>query len=384
MKKICVITGTRAEYGLLKGVIAGLAESDEFELQLLVTGMHLANEFGNTWQEIVNDGFQITHKVEMLLSSDTPSAISKSVGLGLLGFSDAFNVLKPDLILVLGDRFEIYAAVTCAQIHRVPVAHLHGGELTEGLIDNAFRHSISKMSHLHFVAAEEYYLRLVKMGEQPGSVFNVGGLGVDAIKNCERMPQVALESSMAFKFQNQNLLVTFHPVTLEADSMKMQMESLLSALDCFPDFGVIFTLPNADTESRIAFQQISDYVAKRDNASAYPSLGFMRYISCMSLVDAVVGNSSSGLLEAPTLRKPTVNIGDRQKGRLKAKTVIDCPPTRNDICDAINECLSPDMAQVCATVDSPYGDGGASSKIIEILEQTSFDGLLKKTFYDGV
>ena len=382
-KKICVVTGTRAEYGLLRWVMEGIRQSPVLDLQLIATGMHLSPEFGLTVRDIEADGFSIDRKVEMLLSSDTPVGVAKSMGLGMIGFADALAELQPDLMLVLGDRYEIFAAAAAAMIARVPIAHLHGGESTEGAFDEAIRHSITKMSHLHFVAAEEYRQRVIQLGEDPQRAFLVGGLGVDNILSLKLLDRLALEAALDFRLGVKNLLVTFHPVTLEKGTAAGQMGELLAALDALTETHVIFTLPNADTEGRALIQQIQAFVERHPKrAKAFASLGQLRYLSTVALVDAVVGNSSSGLAEVPSFRKPTINIGDRQRGRLRAASVIDCTPDRNAILAAMSEVGTPGFqARLAATVN-PYGNGGASAAIVRILERHPLDGLLKKGFHD--
>ena len=337
MKKVCVVTGTRAEYGLLRWVIDGVQKSHLLSLQLCVTGMHLSPEFGLTYKEIESDGYTIDSKVEMLLSSDTAGGVTKSMGLGLIGFADEFERLKPNLVVLLGDRFEIMVAAIAATIARIPIAHLHGGEATEGLIDEPIRHSVTKMSHLHFVAAEEYRNRVIQLGEHPSTVFNVGGLGVDNILKLDLLSREELEKSLNFKLGAKNVLVTFHPVTLENKTSGMQMDELLSALDKLLDCKIIFTMPNADTDGREIFQLIQSFCRRNENAVAFTSLGQIRYLSCLNHVDMVVGNSSSGLLEVPSFKIPTINIGDRQRGRMKADSVIDCEPKENEISEAISK-----------------------------------------------
>lgn len=382
MKNICVVTGTRAEYGLLRWVMEAIRQSDVLDLQLIVTGMHLSPEFGLTVKAIEDDGFQIDRRVEMLLSSDTAVGVTKSMGLGMIGFADALEELQPDLVLVLGDRYEIFAAAAAAMIACVPIAHLHGGEATEGVIDEAIRHSITKMSHLHFVAAEEYRRRVIQIGEQPERVFMVGGLGIDNILRLKLLERKELEKTLNFKFQERNLLITFHPVTLEHNSSAAQMEELLNALSELPHTGLIFTMPNADTEGRVLFRQIEDFCAHHPTAKAYTSLGQLRYLSCIQQVDGVVGNSSSGLAEVPSFKKGTVNIGDRQRGRLRASSVIDCEPERNSIGAALEKLYSAAFQRRLSDVVNPYGRGGGSEAVIKILEQQPFEDLLKKRFYD--
>ncbi|MCE5181755.1 MAG: UDP-N-acetylglucosamine 2-epimerase [Anaerolineaceae bacterium] len=382
-RKICVITGTRAEYGLLRWVMQGIKDDPELTLQIIVTGMHLSPEFGLTYREIEQDGFQIDRKVEMLTSSDTSVGIAKSMGLGLIGFADALNELSPDLIIVLGDRFEIFAAVAAALVARIPIAHLHGGEATEGLIDEAIRHSITKMSHLHFVAAEEYRRRVIQLGEQPERVFLVGGLGIDNIKRLKLLDRVELEVSLDFKLGKKNLLITFHPVTLETATAADQMAELLAALAELKDAQLIFTLPNADTDGRVLIGMVEQFVAQHPNARAYGSLGQLRYLSCIAHVDGVLGNSSSGLLEVPSFRKGTINIGDRQRGRLQAASVINCEPTRQDIAVALGRLYDAAFQASLSQVCNPYGEGGASEKIIAAIKSTSLDSVLKKRFYNS-
>jgi GDP/UDP-N,N'-diacetylbacillosamine 2-epimerase (hydrolysing) len=381
-RKICVVTGTRADYGLLRWVMQGVKDEPQLQLQLIATGMHLSPEFGLTYKDIEQDGFSIDRKVEMLTSSDTPVGIAKSMGLGLIGFADALQTLKPDLLLVLGDRFEILAAVAAALVARLPVAHLHGGETTEGAFDEAIRHSITKMSHLHFVAAEEYRKRVIQLGEQPDKVHLVGGLGIDNIQRLRLLDRVALEASLDFRLGAKNLLVTFHPATLEDATSKEQMKELLAALDSLQETHLIFTLPNADTDSRILVGMVQQYVATRPNARAYISLGQLRYLSCVAQVDGVIGNSSSGLMEVPTFRKGTVNIGDRQRGRLQAESVINCESTRQSIGAAIRTLYSADFQRVLLRARNPYGEGGASERVVAVLRDCRLDGLAKKPFFD--
>ena len=382
IRKICVVTGTRAEYGLLRWVIQGIQDSSLLDLQLIVTGMHLSPEFGLTVHEIQADGYRIDRKVEMLLSSDSPVGISKSIGLGMIGFADAFYDLQPDLLLVLGDRFEILSAATAALISRIPIAHLHGGEATEGLIDESIRHSITKMSHLHFVAAEEYRNRVIQLGEAPSRVFQVGGLGIDNILNLDLLDRHSLELALEFRLLSTNFLITFHPVTLEEGTSVDQIDELLDALSQLNDTGLIFTMPNADTDGRILFRRIESFCIANPNAKAYTTLGQLRYLSCLRHFDGVIGNSSSGLLEVPSFKKPTINIGDRQKGRLKADSVIDCEPSSDSILKAIHTTFSSEFKTRLLSTKNPYGSGGASRTIVDILETSSFDNLLKKSFYD--
>lgn len=381
-RRICVITGTRAEYGLLRWVMQGIKDDPALTLQVIATGMHLSPEFGLTYREIERDGFSIDRKVEMLTSSDTSVGIAKSMGLGMIGFADALDALKPDLIVVLGDRFEIFAAVAAALAARIPVAHLHGGEATEGLIDEGIRHSITKMSHLHFVAAEEYRRRVIQLGEQPANVHLVGGLGIDNIKRIKLLDREALEQSLDFKLGAKNLLITFHPVTLETSTAEDQMAELLSALAALEDTQLIFTLPNADTDGRALIRMVEQFAAKHANARVYTSLGQLRYLSCVAQVDGVVGNSSSGLAEVPSFKKGTINIGDRQRGRLMADSVINCAPDRASISAGLQTLYSADFQAGLANVRNPYGDGGASDKIVQLIKSAELTDILKKRFFD--
>lgn len=386
-RSICVITGSRAEYGLLRGVMQGIADDPALELQTIAAGMHLLPEFGDTWREIEQDGFHIHRKVELFPTGisgrdDSPVGIAKAMGLGLGGFAEALQALRPDLVVVLGDRFEIFAAVAAALVARIPVAHLHGGEATEGLIDEAIRHSITKMSQLHFVAAEEYRRRVVQLGESPERVFQVGGLGVDAIRRVKRLGRDELEASLGMRFGERSLLVTFHPVTLEDATAEAQMRELLAALAGLHDTQLLFTLPNADTDGRVLIGMIESFVAGHANARAFASLGQQRYLSCLAQVSGVVGNSSSGLLEAPSFHIGTVNIGDRQRGRLRAASVIDCEPTRTAITAALDTVFSPAFRATLPTVKNPYGEGGASGKIVATLKAVPLGDLLKKRFFD--
>jgi GDP/UDP-N,N'-diacetylbacillosamine 2-epimerase (hydrolysing) len=383
LKKVCVITGTRAEYGLLRWVMQGIKDDPDMELQIVATGMHLSPEFGLTYREIEQDGFKIDRKVEMLLSSDTPVGIGKAMGLGLIGFADALSELKPDLILVLGDRFEIFSAASAALVACIPVAHIHGGEVTEGAFDEALRHSITKMSHLHFVAADAYRRRVIQLGEQPDRVFVVGGLGVDSTKRLKLLERSELEATLGFDLSEKNLLITFHPATLENGTAKEQMKALLAALqELSEDTKLVFTLPNADPDGRVLIKMIQEFVVSRANAYAFTSLGQQRYLSCIAHFDGVIGNSSSGLLEVPSFRKGTINIGGRQRGRLQADSIINCEPTHKSIADAIKRLYSSAFKEQLSKANNPYGEGGASDKILRLLKGQVTTELIKKVFYD--
>ncbi|MDC3200282.1 UDP-N-acetylglucosamine 2-epimerase [Porticoccaceae bacterium] len=381
-RKICVITGTRAEYGLLRWVMQGIKDDANLSLQVIATGMHLSPEFGLTYKTIETDGFEIDRKVEMLTSSDTRVGIAKSMGLGMIGFADALSELNPDLVVVLGDRFEIFAAVASALVACIPVAHLHGGEITEGAFDEALRHSVTKMSQLHFVAADEYKKRVIQLGEQPNNVFLVGGLGIDSINRLKLLNRNELESDLGFKFGKKNLLITFHPVTLENSRAVTQMQSLLDALADLVDTQLIFTMPNADTDGRALIKMVENFTSQHANAHFFSSLGQLRYLSCIAEVDGVVGNSSSGLSEVPSFKKGTVNIGDRQRGRLQATSIINCEPSTKNIANAINILYSSSFQTDLSQVRNPYGEGGASENVVSILKKISITNIVKKTFYD--
>ena len=380
MRKICVITGSRAEYGLLSGLMKAIKEDESLELQVIATNMHLSPEFGLTYKEIERDGFFINKKVEMLLSSDTANATTKSVGLATIGFADAYEDLKPDMIVVLGDRYEILAAVSAALFYKIPVAHLHGGEITEGAYDDCIRHAITKMSHLHFTSTEEYRQRVIQLGEDPKRVFNVGAPGIENIKKVPLMDKKELESTLdGFTFNDKTLLITYHPVTLENSTAEEQIQNLLSALDEYHDIKIIFTLPNSDTDGRVIIKLINEYVSKhQEKAIAYPSLGLKRYLSALQFVKAVVGNSSSGIIEVPSFGIPTLNIGDRQKGRIAADSVINCGTSKKDILDGLDNVLNSNPKEI----HNPYEGKNTTADILHVLKTYPFEGLIQKTFYN--
>lgn len=382
MKKICVVTGTRAEYGLLYWLMKEIENDKDFQLQVIATGMHLSPEFGLTYKEIEKD-FTINKKIEMLLSSDTSVGISKSMGLAQISFAEAFEELKPDIIVLLGDRYEIFSAASAAMIANVPIAHLHGGETTEGAFDESIRHSITKMSHFHFVATKEYKDRVIQLGETPNRVFNVGGLGIDNIKRLKLLSKKDFEESIDFKLNKRNYLVTFHPVTLENATAKEQFSELLNALDEQEDCTIIFTKANSDTDGRIINEMIDKYVSENNKKSiAFTSLGQLRYLSALQYMNAVIGNSSSGLIEAPSFKIATINIGDRQKGRIKAQSVIDCKPLKKDISKSLNKIYKKNFLLKLREIKNPYGEGGASSLIKKELKDNIDLQTLKKKFYD--
>ena len=381
-RKICVVTGTRAEYGLLYWLMKEIEADKELQLQLIVTGMHLSPEFGLTYKEIEKE-FKIDKKIEMLLSSDTSIGISKSMGLAQISFVEAYEELKSNIVVVLGDRYEIFSATSAAMIARIPIAHLHGGETTEGAFDESIRHSITKMSHLHFTATQEYKNRVIQLGEHPSKVFNVGGMGIENIKRLKLLNKEEFEKSIEFKLNKKNILVTFHPVTLENSTAKEQFQELLDAIDELEDTNIIFTKANSDTNGRIINQMIDEYVAKNYHKSiGFISLGQQRYLSALQYVDAVVGNSSSGLLEAPSFKIGTINIGDRQKGRIKAESVINSEVNKTSILKSFSKLYSKAFQDLIEESKNPYGDGIASRKIIEIIKNEDLRNILKKSFYD--
>jgi|LGOV01.1.fsa_nt_gb GDP/UDP-N,N'-diacetylbacillosamine 2-epimerase (hydrolysing) len=381
-RKICVVTGTRAEYGLLYWLMKEIEVDKDLELQIIATGMHLSPEFGLTYKEIEKD-FQIDKKIEMLLSSDTSIGISKSMGLAQISFAEAYEDLKPDIVVILGDRYEIFSAVSAAMIASIPIAHLHGGETTEGAFDEAIRHSITKMSHLHFTATQEYKNRVIQLGEQPKRVYNVGGMGIENIKRLKLLSKEEFEESIDFKLNKKNILVTFHPVTLENSTAKEKFQELLNVIDELEDTTIIFTKANSDTDGRVINKMIDEYVIKNSQKSiGFTSLGQIRYLSALQYVDAMVGNSSSGLLESPSFKIGTINIGDRQKGRIKADSVIDCESTKEGIVNAFKKLYSKEFKQTLSNIENPYGDGCASKAIIEILKNIDLNHILKKSFYN--
>lgn len=385
MRKICVVTGTRAEYGLLKPVIKRINDDNELQLQLIVTGMHLSPEFGLTYKEIINDGFEITEKVEMLLSSDTSIGISKSTGLALISFAEVFERLKPDIIVILGDRYEMLAVAISAMFSNIPIAHLHGGEATEGSIDEAIRHSITKMSYIHFTSTEVYRNRVIQLGEDPNRVFNVGSTSVEIINNLKLLNKEELENEINMKLDGKIALLTFHPTTLECCLEEKQFLEILKALDYFKEIKIIFTKANSDKNGRIINQMIDKYVEENnDRCKAFTSMGQLRYLSAMKYCDFVIGNSSSGVLEAPIFNKPTINIGDRQKGRLQMKSIVNCNATKEQVIKSIKKVTNKQFINNIKNNYNPYGDGKTSYYIINIIKGYLFNKKinLKKSFYD--
>lgn len=383
-KKISVLTATRAEYGLLKPVIEKLQLVPEFDVRVVTTGAHLSQEFGLTYKEIERDGILIDEKIEILLSADTPSAISKSMGLAMISFADYFKRLKPDMLIVLGDRYETLAVAAVAMNQRIPITHLYGGETTEGAIDESIRHAITKLSYLHFTSTEEYRRRVIQLGENPDRVFCVGAIGIENVLNEEFMSKSELERSINFKLDRPYAMVTFHPVTLEDNNSEEQIKALLDVCALHKEMKFIFTKANADTNGRIINQMIDNFVNINDHAIAFASLGKTRYLSALKYSSVVIGNSSSGLVEVPSFGIPTINIGDRQKGRLQADSVINCEPIKSDIKKAIEIALSKEFKEKAKNTINPYGDGNTSGKIIEKIKDFILNDKvnLKKQFYD--
>ncbi len=367
-RKICVYTSTRAEYGLLRSVMQEIQVAGTLQLQILASGMHLSPEFGMTIQEIRADGFEPDETIDILLSSDTPTAICKSMGLAMIGYGEAIERLKPDMMLLLGDRFETFCMAAAAQVCRVPIAHIHGGELTEGAIDDAFRYFITNMIFLHFASSMEYRKRIIQLVESADRVFNVGALAVDNIVSLKFRPRKELENEFNFSFEPRTVLVTFHPATLDNEGSAVQFGELLKALNKFPDLRVIFTLPNADPNGRTIIKLINEYVRNNpDKACSFASLGRLNYLSVLNQVDVIVGNSSSGIIEAPSLGKPTVNIGLRQKGRIMGASVINCHPRKSSVYAALKKAFSKDFIKSCRRIRNFYGDGRAAEKILRII-----------------
>lgn len=382
MRKICVITGTRAEFGLLRPLIELINKDIELQLQLIATGMHLSPEFGYTLDEITAAGFAVNKKVECLLSSDTSVGISKSIALAVSGFADALEALQPDLVVVLGDRTEILGAVIAAGMANIPIAHLHGGETTEGAYDEAIRHSITKFSHLHFTSTEIYRKRVIQLGEQPDTVFNVGAISLDSIKKLELLDREAFEKSIGFKLKKRNVLITYHPVTLEKEAPIETFENILTALDELGDTGLIFTHANSDKNGRIINKMIAEYVeAHKDKAVSFKSLGQLRYLSALQFVDFVIGNSSSGILEVPSFYIPTINIGDRQKGRICSESIINSTNTLEDIRKSITFALNKEFREKIQQQKMLYGNGTAAEKILKTIKEHPIIPL-KKSFYN--
>lgn len=382
-RKICIVTGTRAEYGLLYWLMREIQEDSDLELQLIVTGAHLSPEYGNTVQEIERDGFQIHERIEMLLSSDTPNAVTKAMGLGLIGFADAYARLRPDIVVLLGDRYEMMVAAQAAMVAKIPIAHIHGGERTEGLIDEAIRHSITKMSHLHFVATDEYQRRVIQLGEHPDRVFNFGAIGIDNIIKLQLLDREELQRSLQFDLGDHYFVVTYHPVTLGLSQPARTFQELIEALKAYPEYKVIITKPNADPQNKEIISMIDRYADdNRDRVLSVSSLGQLRYLSAVKHCDAVIGNSSSGIIEVPVLKRPTVNVGDRQRGRAMGPTVINVSENKDDIIEGIELALSNKFQKIVQESESIYGKGNVSHKIKDVIKSYPLEGILLKIFHD--
>lgn len=382
-RRVAVVTGTRADYGLLYWLIRDLHAAPDLELQLVVTGMHLMPEFGRTIEVIERDGFPIAATVDLELTSDTPEAVARAMGVGMIGFASCFARLAPEIVVILGDRFEMLAAASAAFVQRVPIAHIHGGEVTEGALDEGFRHAITKLSALHFTAADPYRRRVIQMGEPPGRVFNVGAPGLDHLRRTALLEREALEQALALELGAQNFLVTFHPATLDTEDAATQCRALLAALDAFPEARIVFTLPNADPGGRAIMPLLEDYAARhRERCRLFASLGQLRYLSLLRQVQVVIGNSSSGIIEAPSFGAATVNIGDRQQGRLRAASVIDCGTGATEIEAAIRQALSPAFRAGLTDVENPYGAGDASGRMLDVLGRADLAALQRKPFHD--
>ncbi len=384
MRKICVVTATRAEYGLLKCLLEDIQSDPALELQVISTGSHLSPEFGLTNQQILDDGFVVNKTVEILLSSDTPVGVSKSMGLAQISFSEAFDELKPDIVIVLGDRYELIPIVSAANIARIPVAHLSGGELTEGAIDELIRHAITKLSQLHFTAMDEYSTRVIQMGELPERVFTVGEVGLDNLLRMQLMSKDEFENSISCKLKERNLLFTYHPeTTQDISEVERDFREILSALDTLKHTLVIFTKANADVGGRLINKMIDEYVAENtEKAIAFTSLGQLRYLSALQYMDAVVGNSSSGIVEAPSFKLATINIGNRQKGRVKANSTIDVSVNKADLTSALAEVYTPEFMASLKHIVNPYGRGNSSEKVVQTLKTVELSSLKTKQFYD--
>ena len=382
MRKICVVTSTRAEYGLLYWLLKEIKADSELKLQLIVTGMHLSPEFGLTYKEIEKE-FKIDKKIEILSSSHTSLDICAEMARVYEKFAPALAELKPDILVLLGDRYEIFGVAGVASIMQIPIAHIHGGETTQGAFDEAFRHSITKMSHIHFAATNEYANRIIQLGEESSRVFNVGGPGIENIKKLNLLSKEEFEKSIKFKLAKKNILITFHPVTLENSSAREQFNELLNALDELEETNFIFTKANSDTDGDVINKMIDEYVSENSQkAVAFASLGQLRYLSAIKFVDIVLGNSSSGLSEVPSFKKATINIGDRQKGRARASSVIDVRPVKEEILAAIKRAYSKEFEQTLKDTINPYDGGNPSKKMVKILKEIKLDGILKKKFYD--
>lgn len=383
-KRICVLTSTRADYGLLKPIIAKLNNVEKFDVRIVATGAHLSPEFGLTYQEIERDNFVVDKKIDMLLSADSPSSISKSMGLAMIGFADYFEELNPDLLIILGDRYETLAVATAALNQRIPIAHLYGGETTEGAIDESIRHAITKLSYLHFTSTDEYRDRVIQLGEHPERVHNVGAIGIENIMHERMLSREDIALEMGISLSKPYALVTYHPVTLEKNSAEKQTKALLETCKEHSILNFVFTKANADVEGRVINQLIDEYASSCNNIVSFTSLGSFKYLSALKYALMVIGNSSSGLVEAPSFGIPTINIGDRQKGRLQASSVINCNATQESIRKALALASSKEFLEKASKTANPYGDGNTSDKIIAVVKDCILcDKIdIKKKFYN--
>lgn len=381
MKKIAIFTGTRAEYGLLKELMVAIKNSTDLTLQIMASGTHFSPEFGYTYQNIIDDGFAITESIEMLMSSNTPIGTVKSMGVALIGFADALQRMKPDCLIILGDRYEALAAAQASFFLRIPIIHIHGGEITEGAYDDAIRHAITKLSLFHFTSTEEYRNRVIQLGESPNRVFNVGAIGLDYINNFKNkfLSKLELSKSLNFEINKPFFLITYHPVTLAHEEPAETFHNLISALDTFPEHQIIITYPNADDGGRIIIKLIESYAnSNSQRILATPSLGQIRYLSAAKLADAVIGNSSSGIIEIPSLNTPTINIGSRQRGRLAARSILNCGTTTKDMSAAIKNAIEIKYLQDESYYSNPYGQGDTTSKILAKIRSIDNWDLVKK------
>lgn len=385
MRNICVVTGTRAEYGLLSRLMRMIKDSPETQLQIIATNMHLSPKYGNTYQEIERDGFTIDCKIPIIDENDKDDAVTtvKSMAKALDGFADAYNELKPDVVVVLGDRYEILAAATAALIERIPIAHIHGGEVTEGAFDDAFRHSITKMSQLHFASTEAYRKRIIQLGEQPDRVFYTGAVGVENAKRLPLISKEKIEKEIDFKIDENTILVTYHPVTLGNRTAKDDIDDFIAAMEERKDLRVIFTMPNSDTGSQFIVDAVNGFVNRNQSrAKAFKSLGVVRYLSVMKQVAAVVGNSSSGIVEVPSFGIPTLNIGDRQKGRIQAESTFNCLPDKDSVLKGLNHVLSKKFRELASKVHNPYEKDNTVEEIFKVISTYPIEQLNQKHFYD--
>ena len=383
MRKVCVVTGTRAEYGLLSRLMWLIRADHDLTLQIIATNMHLSPEFGLTYKEIEADGFTIDKKVPMPKLADTSNGIVKSMAIELSGIADAYEELRPDLIVVLGDRYEMLIVATAALVYKIPIAHIHGGEITEGVFDDAIRHAITKMSHLHFTSTEEYSRRVIQLGEQPDRVFYVGSLGVENIKKITLMSKDEIEKSLGFELNKKTVIATYHPVTLTKGNNRIEMDEFLTALDEEKNIRILFTMPNSDTGGAYISEKINEFVARnKERAIAFTSLGVKRYLSAMSHVAAVIGNSSSGIIEVPSLGIPTLNIGDRQKGRVICDSIISCHSNKDSIRNGLKKVLSEEMAEIAKEVRNPYEKENTAQSIFNVIKSYSLNNLTQKSFYN--